>query len=257
MSDVQVRIDGRVGIIELSRPEKFNCLSSAVFDAIGRALDDFERDTRVHAVLVQGQGKHFCTGADLTEVEGLRADRAPLRTFIERGHAVLTRIETGPLPVVAAVHGLCLAGGLELMLACDVVFAGASARFGDQHAQYGLIPGWGGTQRLPRVVGTRRALDLMFSARWIEASVAREWGLVNYVCGDATLHAEAAAYCHTLAERSRSGLAVMKQLARKGMDVALPQALKLEVDAAVAGLQSADVSEGLAAFKARRKPEFA
>ena len=122
--------------------------------------------------------------ADLAEVlERLEGDT--FDDFVARGHAVLRNLECAELPVVVAVHGLALAGGLELVLAGDVVFAAASAKFGDQHARYGLVPGWGGTQRLPRIVGARRALDLMFSARWIEASEARDWGLVNYVVDDA------------------------------------------------------------------------
>ena len=253
---VTVSIEDGVGIIELSRPDKFNCLSSRVKDGIDAARDSFEKDNRVRAILVRAQGKHFSTGADLDEVRTLRQDRDTLHAFIGGGLAVLSRLEASPLPVVAAVQGLCLAGGTELMLACDVVFAARSAQFGDQHAQFGLLPGWGGTQRFPRIVGLRRAMDLFFSARWISAEDALSWGLVNYLCDDDALQDEAMAYCRKLTTRSRSGLAEMKRLARKGLEGSLEDGLRLELETAVPQLMHDDVTEGLAAFEARREPVF-
>ena len=158
--------DESVGIIELARPDKFNCLSFAVHEGLGHALTEFERSgSGVRVILLRAQGKQFCTGADLEEVRELRRNAERLAGFMTLGHAVLRRFEASTLPVVAACQGLCLAGGLELMLACDVVFASRDARFGDQHAQFGLVPGWGGSQRLPRLVGLRRSLDLFYSAR--------------------------------------------------------------------------------------------
>jgi len=254
---VSIRIEAGVGILELARPEKFNCLSMAAWGAIGAALARFERPgSGVRVVLIQAQGKHFCTGADLDEVQGLRADPAQLAEFIGCGHRVLRAMEASPLPIVVACQGLCLAGGLELMLGADVVFAARGARFGDQHAQFGLIPGWGGSQRLTRLVGLRRAMDLYLSARWIDADTAAAWGLVNEVVEPDALNGHALAWCKTAAERSRSGLAVMKRLARQGLDLPLTDGLALEEGVAVQALLEEDVSEGLAAFNARRKPQF-
>jgi enoyl-CoA hydratase len=146
---------------------------------------------------------------------------------------------------------------MELLLASDVVFAGRTARFGDQHGEFGLVPGWGGSQRLPRIVGLRRALDLFLTARWIDADEALAWGLVNYVVEDADLRKSALRYCHKLATRSRTGLAAMKQLARRGIDRSLNDGLALEVEIATEALVGCDVAEGLAAFQERRKPNFA
>ena len=254
---VTVSIEDRVGIIELSRPEKYNCLNAGIKNGIDAARERFENDDAVRAILVRAQGKHFCTGADLDEVKSMRKDADTLREFIESGLAMLSRLEASPLPVVAAVQGLCLAGGTELMLACDVVFAARSAQFGDQHAQFGLIPGWGGTQRFPRTIGLRRALDLFLSVRWISAEQALSWGLVNYVCDDDALNEEAMAYCRKLTTRSRAGLAEMKRLARTGLEGSLEDGLRLELETAVPHLMIDDVSEGLAAFEARREPKFA
>ncbi|RLA15427.1 MAG: enoyl-CoA hydratase/isomerase family protein [Gammaproteobacteria bacterium] len=244
-----------VGVIELNRADKFNCLSSAVHDSIEAAIDRFEASDHIRSVLICATGKHFCTGADLDEVQAYRANDN-FGEFIEHGHRVLLRLERSALPVVAAVRGLCLAGGLELVLACDVVFAAEGARFGDQHAQYGLVPGWGGSQRLPRVVGQRRALDLMFSARWIDASAALNWGLANYVVADAELHSEALEYCHTLGRRSRGGIMTMKRLVHDGIQLSIDEALALEVAVAGQAMAAPDVSEGLSAFAEKRDPDF-
>lgn len=248
--------DGRVGVIELARPAVFNCLSMQGYDEILAALRDFEGDPGIRVVLVRAQGKHFCTGAELGEVKRMRQEEAALRHFIAHGHAVLRALEESRLPVIAEVHGLCLAGGLELAMACDVVLAGASARFGDQHAQFGLVPGWGGTQRLPRLIGLRRALDLMFSARWIDAAEAERWGLVNQVVADEALQDSAMAYCRAVAERSAPGVALMKRLTRDGLDGSMCAGLELEASAVVPALLTPDVEEGLAAFEGRRKPVF-
>lgn len=254
---VLASVQGAVGVLELSRPDKFNCLSMAAWGLIGESLSRFEqRDSGVRVVLIRAQGKHFCTGADLDEVQALRADRERLEGFLRIGHDVLRAMEASRLPIVAACQGLCLAGGLELMLGCDVVFAARDARFGDQHAQFGLIPGWGGSQRLTRLVGLRRAMDLYTSARWLEADAALAWGLVNEVVDADALQEHAMAWCRTAAGRSSTGLAAMKRLAREGLDQSLAQGLELEISLAIDALLDADVSEGLAAFQARRTPIF-
>ncbi len=253
---VRAEAEGRVGIIELTRPEKFNCLSSEVLTAVEGALGRYEGDSGIRVVLIRSQGKNFCAGADLDEVLKIRQDRAALTRFIERGHRVFCRFEASRLPVVAAVQGLCLAGGMELLLSCDVIFAGALARLGDQHAQYGLVPGWGGSQRLPRIVGLRRALDLFYSHRWLPADEAKQWGLVNTVVPDEALWREALAYCRALAEKSPAGIAAMKKLAREAMEGTLGAGLALERNLAVEHLLGPDTAEGLAAFGQRRKPAF-
>jgi len=253
---VTASVCGATGIIDLSRPDKFNCLSLEVHEAIDAARARFEGDPAIRAILIRAQGKHFCTGADLNEVTETLRDPARLDHFIGYGMGVLQRLETSPLPVVVAVQGLCLAGGIELMLAADVAFAAQTAQFGDQHAQFGLIPGWGGSQRLTRLMGLRRALDLMFSARWLTADEAQAAGLVNHVVHPDELEDRALDYCARFATRSRSGIAEMKRLAREGVDMTLMQAMRLERDAAVRHLQGPDVGEGLDAFRNRRPPNF-
>lgn len=255
-----VRISFRDGVatIELSRPAVFNCLSQRMLSEIRDAVATFDRDG-ARAVLIAASGKNFCTGAALDEVEAVRGGEEELRAFLALGHSVLDRLEASPLPVIAAVQGLCLAGGIELVLACDVVFAAEDARFGDQHAAFGLIPGWGGSQRLTRTLGLRRAIDLMYSARWIDAPTAMQWGLVNHVVPAARLREDALAYARQLATRSRAGLAAIKRLGRHAADAdqSLPDGLRLEQQEAMRVLTGIDISEGLAAFRERRVPNFA
>ena len=246
----------RVGIITFNRTAKFNCISTGLMQGTLTALDRFEADRQVRAVLLRGNGKCFCTGADLDEILAARRSETDMRAFIGLIHRMLRRLEASPLPVIAAVHGLALAGGIEIVLACDVVFAADSARIGDQHAQYGLIPGGGGTQRLPRLVGLRRALDLMYTARWLDAAEAERWGLVNYVVPEAELSERAMDYCRGLAKRSRGSLAAMKRLSRQGLEGSLDAGLAMEEQEVGGGLLSDDVGEGLAAFRARREPDF-
>lgn len=259
MSDanpVLVETVGPVGIIELNRPEKFNCLSVGIQEGLPQALRTLEAPgSGIRVILLRARGKHFCTGADLDEVRALRAEPARFAEFVH-GSEVLKALEASELPVVAAVHGMCLAGGLELMLACDVVFAASDARFGDQHAQYGLVPGWGGSQRLPRLIGLRRALDLFYSARRLDAQTALQAGLVNYVEEPERLQHAALEYCQTLAQRSRPGLAAMKRLGRRGLDLAWDAALRFEEEVVVDLLLGEDVTEGLSAFEQRRQPIF-
>jgi enoyl-CoA hydratase/carnithine racemase len=249
-------VSDSVGIIELSRPQKLNCLSDAMIAKIMATLTEFERNRTVRSVLLRAKGRTFCAGADLEEVKALRLNREALVQFLERGHALMTRIEESPLPIVAAVQGACLAGGLELILSCDVVFAAESARFGDQHAQYGLFPGWGATQRLPRIIGPRRALDLMLSAAWLSASVAGQWGLVNHVVADDSLQELAMKYCKVLGGRSRPAIAAMKKSIRNVGTRDLPAGLRDETETAVGVLSGNDAAEGLSAFEARREPQF-
>lgn len=254
---VTVRREGRVGVIELSRPDKSNALSRSAFQAIQAAMDAFEQpDSEVRAVLVCAQGKLFSTGGDLEEAKAMMREPAVLDAFLQLVNGTLQRLEGSLLPVVAACQGLSLAGGLELALSCDVVFAASDARFGDQHVQYGLVPAWGGTQRLPRLLGIHRALDLMYSGRWIDASTAQQWGIVGYVVEPGTVAQEAMKYCQLLASRSGPGLAAMKRLSRFAVDIPLDTGLRAERLAVVQAMRGPDPAEGIAAFEARRTPLF-
>ncbi len=253
---VLLEVSNGVGLLILNRPEKFNCLSSEVVAAFNQHLDACAKDRSVRALVIAANGKNFCTGADLDEVLGARGDRKQLEQFIGNGHKLLRRFEALDIPVIAAVNGLALAGGMELMMAADVAFADPAAKIACQHAKYGLVPGWGGTQRLPRRVGLNRALELMYSGRWLEAAEAKDWGLINQISAAGEVRSAALAFAVDLAKKSRSGLAAMKRLARQGMNQTLDAGLTLEETDIIDALLGQDVDEGLAAFQQRRAPNF-
>ncbi len=253
---VLTECQNRVGIMTLNRPKLFNCLSMAAHQAINAALDEFEADDNIRCVLIKAEGKHFCTGADLQEVSSFRGETSAVKKFLQTGLDTFRRLENSPLPVVVAQQGLALAGGLELLMSADIVFSAESAQLGDQHAQFGLVPGWGGSQRLTRLIGRRRAMDLFFTGRWISAQQALDWGLVNYVVADDELNQTALDYCEELSRKSSAGLSTMKQLVNRGLELSLDAGLQLELDLAGPALASNDVKEGTKAFLEKRQPNF-
>lgn len=248
---------GPIGLIELARPGKFNAISRLAMADIREAMDAFEADdSGVRVVLLHAQGRNFCTGADLDESRSLCVDAPALHAFLIFVHETLRRLEDSPIPVVGACQGFALAGGLELLLACDVVIAARDARLGDQHVEYGLVPAWGGSQRLPRQVGLHRSLDLMYSGRRLDAETAMQWGLVSHVVETGQLLDFALDYCAKLAQRSRPGTSAMKVLARRGLESGLQDGLQMEIERVVEVMAGPDVAEGLAAFDQRRAPAF-
>ena len=212
---VTVHTNGPITQLTLNRPDKFNCLSQAMLKGLLDGITQAEMTPGVRVVVISSKGSHFCTGADLDEVQGHRESRERLNEFIAFGHHVMQRMENSPLPVITAVQGYCLAGGMELMMTADIVFSAADARIGCQHAKYGLVPGWGGSQRLPRLVGMRRAMELMFSARWLDAETAADWGLVNVVVDASKLLDEVGAFAQQLSTRNPESIGAMKRLVRR------------------------------------------
>ncbi|HEY4620296.1 MAG TPA: enoyl-CoA hydratase/isomerase family protein, partial [Gaiellaceae bacterium] len=184
--------DGAVGFATLNRPHALNALTVELVEELEECLDEAERDPAVRAVVLAGSGeKAFCAGADLETLEREYAGGSEPDELVEALHRVYGRLEGLERPVLAAVHGYCLGGGLELMLTADLCIAADNARFGLPEVNVGALPGAGGTQRLPRLIGPRRAKELMFTGELIDASEAHRIGLVNRVVPAATLVAEA------------------------------------------------------------------
>jgi len=250
-----VEVDGDVGRITLNRPQARNALDPTTVAELEAAITELGAGAR--AIVVAGAGDHFCAGADLHSVAGLRTDPAAMRTFIAQINRALDAAERCPAPVVAAVQGYALAGGFEIMQACDLVLVADTAVIGDQHANFGLLPGAGGSQRLPRLVGRQRALSLLLTGDRLTPAQAVEWGLALRVVPAARLHDEATALARRLASLSRPGLARMKELVHRGLDLPLGGAIELETEAFMEHIGSADVAEGLSAFAERRRPDFA
>jgi enoyl-CoA hydratase len=246
-------------VITLNRPDALNSISPAMIDDLNAALDGIEDRRTLTALVITGQGRAFCAGADLKAARERMtgADAATVNSrFLDDLRLILLRIERFPAPVIAAVNGLALAGGLELVLACDLVLAAASARFGDAHANYGLVPGGGSSVRLPRKIGPTRAKQLIYTGDFLPATQMAEWGLVNEVVADDDLAAAADTLVAKLAEKSPIGLRRMKRMVDDGLDQPVEQALRYELALNAQHAASHDRTEGLAAFAEKRKPKF-
>ncbi|GGM75379.1 enoyl-CoA hydratase/isomerase family protein [Dactylosporangium sucinum] len=258
MSDrVRFDVHDRVGELVLSRPEKLNAIDREMLRQIERALRMAEGDRAVRVLILRGEGRGFCAGADLGAVDDKVADSGLLAEFMAYWHQVFGRLADSPLPSIAAVHGIAYAGGFELMQACDLAVVADDARLADQHAVYGLIPGGGGSQRLPRLIGERRAKWLMFSGVPVEPREALAAGLVNAVRPAAEVLGHARAMAAVLARRSPVATARMKEAIRLGLAAPdLGAALEIERRLTVEHMRAADPRIGLAAFAERAEPDF-
>lgn len=245
--------------ITLNRPEAMNSMSPQMVTDLHAALDLVVADPEIRCLAIRGAGKAFCAGADLKAVKSFgdaQDQTTAVNAFLGRATALLRRIEQLPLPVIAAVNGLALAGGLETVLVCDVVLAAEEARFGDAHARYGLIPGWGGSVRLPRKIGPNRAKWMMFTAENVSAATMAEWGLVHKVVPGDRLEAAVEELAACLVDKSPLGLRRMKQLVDDGLEQPLEVALRNERTMVEAHNHSHDRREGLEAFAQKRIPRF-
>jgi enoyl-CoA hydratase len=242
--------------VTLNRPDRLNAISPELLQDLDRACDAMEADAAVRVVTLTAAGRTFCAGADLRTVRELSPDPQRWSAFMGLWHRVFDRIEALPLPVIAGVHGLALAGGLELLLVADLVVADEGARLGDQHANFGLVAGGGGSQRLPRLVGARRAKELMMLGGWLSAADALAWGLVNRVVPAGTVANAVEEMAGTLAAGSGSANRTVKTLVNRAFDTDLAEGLELERRLVAQHMRSADAAEGLRAFAEKRKPVF-
>lgn len=256
MEPVVSEIRGGAMWITLNRPDALNALTPAVINGINAALDRATSE-RVHAVVLTGAGRAFCAGADLKFVRN-RSDAAAasLNEFLQTILVTMHRLETFPMPVIAALNGITLAGGLELMLCCDLVIAVRSAKLGDAHANYGLLPGGGGSIRLPRKIGSARAKYLLYTGEFVPAEELVTAGLVNEVVEDGALVEAVDRLVAKLTTKSPLVLRRMKALVDDGLEQPLAVALRQELLASEVHAHSHDLKEGLAAFEEKRKPSF-
>ncbi|MEJ2410596.1 MAG: enoyl-CoA hydratase/isomerase family protein [Novosphingobium sp.] len=258
MSDSSVLVDTRDGAVwvTLNRPAALNAITPDVVAGITKALA-LADDPVIKAVVLIGTGRAFCAGADLKYVNSTtESDEAGTAQFLDSILDMMARIETCPRPVIAAVNGLALAGGLELVLCCDLVIAARSAKLGDAHANFGLLPGGGGSVRLPRKIGPTRAKYLMFTGDFLPAEDLVACGLVNEVVDDAELTSAVERLVDKLASKSSLVLRRMKALVDDGLEQPKDVALKSELLVSEVHVHSHDLKEGLAAFGEKRKPSF-
>jgi enoyl-CoA hydratase len=253
MMAVELTRRGDAAILTLNRPEALNALSNAIVAEFGRRLDEVaESDARV--LLITGAGdRAFCAGADIKELRN-RTMMAQ-RNGSELGQAVLAKLERLPVASIALINGYAFGGGMEIALACTFRLATANAKMGLPEIKLGLIPGYGGTQRLPRLIGEARALEIIMTARTVEAEEALRIGLVNQLIEGDPIEA-GMAFAERFTQFSLPALKLTRQAVMRAADTPLHEGLKIEADLSTLAFQTADAEEGMAAFEEKRKPKF-
>jgi enoyl-CoA hydratase len=248
--------DGFVAVVTIDNPP-MNALSAALLDELEAEIDALDADDGTRAVVLRGGGERaFVAGADIKEFPSLR-EAPPQEGGSARGIQKLgARMDEAGTPFVAAIQGYCLGGGLELAMACDVRIAADNAQLGQPEIKLGLIPGGGGTQRLPRLVGHGRALYLNMSGEFVDAATAERWGLVERVVPAAELNEAAKSVAASFAAQSPVAIGILRELARETRDLPLAEGLKREADGFRRCLASEDGLEGVTAFIEKRAPNF-
>lgn len=247
------RLEAGVFTITINRSEKMNALNRQVFEDLNRALDEVYANDAIRSVLITGSGsKAFVAGADISEFNGLDANAA--RELARRGQDTFFRIENCTKPIVAAVNGFALGGGCELAMSCHFRVAAPNARFGQPEVNLGLIPGYGGTQRLAQLVGKGRALELLLTGNMVDAEAAYRMGLVNHIFPAEALHAEAVQLLQTI--NSKAPLAVAGCIRALHAGVTGTDGFAVEVEEFGNAFDTADRIEGTTAFLEKRKPVF-
>jgi enoyl-CoA hydratase len=245
---------GRVAVITLNRPEALNALNDELMDALGEALLRFDADDGIGAIVLTGSARAFAAGADIAVMADWDYMDVYQGQFITRNWETVLRVRK---PVLAAVAGFAFGGGCELALACDVILAAQSARFALPEIKLAMLPGAGGTQRLPRAIGKAKAMDMCLSARVLDAEEeADRYGLVSRVVADEALQAEALKLAERIAGYSLPALMAIKEAVNRSYESTLTEGVLFERRQLYTRFASADAHEGMAAFLAKRAPEF-
>jgi enoyl-CoA hydratase len=248
---VKLEFDGAIARLTLARAEKLNALTFAMMEAIEEACGQIERSRTTRAVIISSDNpKAFCAGADIAEWGALEAQEM-WGVWTRVGHRVFSRLAALPQPTIAAIHGMAFGGGLELALACDLRLATSDSRFAMPEAKVGAIPGWGGTQRLTRLIGTGRAKSIILRAAPIDAATACNWGLIEEVVEVADLQRRATEIATEISSLAPGAVRIAKQLIDAGHG-----GMSAETLAAGLAFSLSDGREGVSAFKEKRTPKF-
>lgn len=247
------QVEENLGIVTINRPQALNALNQDLLIELSLVTDLITQDSESKAVIFTGEGKAFVAGADISQIVEL-GDVFAAREFAILGQAVFNDIAALPVPTIAAVNGFALGGGLELALACDLRVASHKARLGLPEVSLGIIPGFGGTQRLPRLIGRGRAFDLIFTGRHVPADEALSLGLVNRVGEDALQTAKELAA--TILKNGPIALALAKEAVGRGENLDLQEALEVEADLFGLACSTRDMREGTKAFLEKRPAKF-
>jgi cyclohex-1-ene-1-carboxyl-CoA hydratase len=250
---ILTEVRGRVGVITLNRPGQLNALNDALMDALGDALLQFDRDDAIGAIVITGSAKVFAAGADIGAMVDWTYMDVYQGDFITRNWETIRRVRK---PVIAAVAGFAMGGGCELALACDLIIAAESAQFALPEIKLAMMPGAGGTQRLPRAIGKAKAMDMCLSARMLDANEADRYGLVSRVVPDAQLLEQTLALAARIASYSLPALMAIKESVNRSWESSLTEGILYERRELHARFASDDAHEGMDAFLSKRTPVF-
>ncbi len=249
------KIEEQIATITFNRPEVLNALNEASLKEFSHAIDKVAGNEDIRVLILTGAGdKSFVAGADIKEFLKFNALKAKI--FSEMGHGIVNKLQKLPIPVIGAVNGFALGGGCEVVIACDFIYASENAMFGLPEINLGIIPGFGGTQRLPRLIGKNRAKEMIFTGKMIPAAEAQAMGLVNKVCAQDQLMDEVLNVAKIIVSKGKVSLRAAKQAINTGMDVDLKTGCRIEIDAFVICFASSDAKEGAQAFLEKRAADF-
>ncbi len=251
--NILVETRGKVGLITLNRPKALNALNDALIDELGAALAAFDADEAIGCMVVTGSEKAFAAGADIGAMAEWDYMQVYKTNYISRNWDPVGRCRK---PIIAAVAGFALGGGCELAMMCDMIFAADTAKFGQPEIKLGILPGAGGTQRLPRAVGKAKAMDMCLTSRFIDAAEAERCGLVARIVPADKLLEEAIAAAETIAGFPLPVVMMIKESVNRAFESSLQEGLLFERRTFHAAFATADQKEGMAAFVGKRKPEF-
>jgi enoyl-CoA hydratase/carnithine racemase len=255
---IRTEVEDRIAVLTIDHPP-VNSFNIQVVTELEEAIDELMADDDVKAVVITGGGTNaFVAGADIPEIKERfeSADEAGASEFIERGHRTFLKIEMAPKPIIAAINGFCLGGGLELSMACHMRICSDRARLGQPEINLGIIPGWGGTQRLPRIVGKGKAIEMILTGDMITAQEAFRIGLVNKVVPGGAVLKEAQGLARKIASKSKFPTAATLEAVSSGLQVSIEEGLKIEAQQFVILKEKEDPREGLSAFLEKRQPQF-
>ncbi len=258
--NIRTEVEDRIALLTIDHPP-VNSFNKQVVTELDEAIDELMADDEVKAIVITGGGTNaFVAGADIPEIKELLEHPGEgygeAREFIERGQGVNLKIETATKPVIAAINGFCLGGGLELAMACHMRICSDRARLGQPEINLGLIPGWGGTQRLPRIVGKAQALEMILTGDMITAQEAYRVGLVNKVVPAGAILKEARGLARKIVSKSKFPIAATLRAVTKGLERTVEEGLEMEKDQFVGLADTEDIREGVSAFLEKRQPEF-
>jgi len=247
-------VQDRIATLTVNRPDKLNALNSALIGELGSAIDDLQRREDVAGIILTGAGRAFVAGADISELAAVSALEG--KRLARRGQEIFRRFEISPKPTIAAVNGFALGGGCELAMSCQMRIASDGAKFGQPEVKLGLIPGYGGTQRLPRLVGRGRALQLLLTGEMIDAQEAYRIGLVNRVVTADQLMPSATALIQQMLTNAPLAVAACIDMVDRGLEMPLDDSLSLEATQFGVLIATTDTAEGTRAFLEKRAPRF-